>query len=235
MAFPGGVGEISISITPSDGTTTVTVHLDGPDGATLDPTPISTDGGATWVAYPTYTVAGEWIATWTVDGTGAGLEPQHVIVSHLPSPAATVAWRPDLWNVAAYVPRRTLVGAVDGYGNALDTFDQTTLPKGNVVDRLITDACAWVLLLAGPIDTTLYPAALGCAAMRVAALVELSYPDNRDDLTNAKDLLAQADAWRKDLAAANHALGEDDPATTADDLLPVWLFPRASPAGDLLL
>ncbi len=232
MAFPGGVGEISITITPSDGTTTVTVHLAGPGGETLDPTPISTDGGATWVAYPAYTAAGEWIATWTVDGTGEGLEPQHVIVSHLPSPAATVAWRPDLWRVAAYIPRRTLVDAVDGYGTPRRTFDGDTMPSGPEVQFLITDACAWVLLAATPTEG-LYPSALAAAAMRVAAIVELTYPDNGSDVNVAKDLLAQADAMRKDLAAAAVAAGGDDPATTADDLLPVWSFPAAPSWSDL--
>ncbi len=232
MTFAGGIDTITLTVDPYDDTTAVTVTIDGPSEQTLTPTAVSTDGGQTWTVTPTYDEAGTWVAHWTITGTGEGTTHQTIHVSRIPSPAATVVWRPELWDVAAYVPRRTLVGAVDGYGNALDTFDQTTLPRGAVVWRLISDACAWVLLTTGAVDTTLADAAKACAAIRAAALVEAGYPDNRDDLTNADTLLKQAEQMRKDLAAANTALGVDDPATTADDLLPVWSFPAAPSYGD---
>ncbi len=233
MAYAGGVGTLTLTVEPYDGTTAATITITGPSDQTLNPTAVSTDSGHTWTVTPTYDEAGKWVAHWTVTGTGEGTVYQDVHVSRVPAPAASVVWRPELWDVAAYVPRRTLVGAVDGHGNALDTFDATTLPKGAVVWRLISDACAWVLLAVGTVGTTLVDAARACAAIRAAAMVEAGYPDNRDDLTNADALLKQADAMRKDLAAANTALGADDPATTADDLLPVWSFPAAPSWSDL--
>ncbi len=225
MTFAGGVDTITLTVDPYDGTTSATVTLTGPTGQVLTPTAVSTDTGHTWSATPTYDEAGKWVAHWAVGGTGEGTVYQDIHVSRVPAASATVVWRPELWDVAAYVPRRTLVGAVDGYGNVLDTFDATTLPKGAVVWRLISDACAWVALLAGTIDTSLIDSARACAAIRAAAMVEAGYPDNRDDLSNADVLLKQADQMRKDLAAANTALGVDDPATSDDDLLPVWSFP----------
>jgi hypothetical protein len=234
VAFAGGIGVIVFQVDADDpAPSTVTVALSGPGGETLAPAVTGTDAGHTWTAYPPYPAAGKWVATWTIDGSD--IEPQIIYVSAVPTAAAVVPWRPDLWDVAAYVPRRTLVGAVDGYGSPLDTFDDTTFPRAAVVHRLITDACAWVQLAAGTIDTTLVDAARGCAAIRAAAMVESGYPDNRDDLSNADVLLKQADAMRRDLAAANVALGGDDPVTTLDNLLPVFSFPDPSPAGDLLL
>jgi hypothetical protein len=230
----GSVGAITLTVDPDDpAPSTVTVTLAGPEVASLTPSVTGTDANRTWTAYPVYPVAGRWVAVWTVDGTD--LEPQVIHVYAIPSPAALVAWRPDLPDVAAYVPRRTLVGAVDGYGNPLDTFDATTFPRAAQVHRLITDACAWVGLAAGPVDTTLVDMARACAAIRAAAMIEAGYPDNRDDLSNADVLLKQAEQMRRDLAAANVALTHEDPATTVDDLLPLWSFPDPSPVGDLLL
>ncbi len=234
MTFAGGIDTITLPVAPFDGSTATTVAITGPTGQALAPTAVSTDTGHTWSATPAYDAAGKWVAKWTVTGTGEGETYQEIWVSRIPVAAAVVGWRPERWDVAAYVPRRTLVGAVDGYGNALDTFDATTFPKGSLVDRLITDACAWVLLAATPTEA-LYPAALACAALRAAGMIETGYPDNRDDVTNGAELLKQADAMRRDLAAAAVAAGEDDPSTDADDLLPLWSFPPASPAGDLLL
>ncbi len=231
MTFAGGIDTITLTVDPYDGTTAATVAITGPTGQVMAPTAVSSDSGHTWSATPAYDATGKWVAKWTIAGTGEGETYQEIWVSRVPVAAAVVGWRPERWDVAAYVPRRTLVGAVDGYGNALDTFDATTFPKGSLVDRLITDACAWVLLAATPTEA-LYPSALAAAAMRVAALVELTYPDNGSDVNVAKDLLAQADAMRRDLAAAAVAAGGDDPATTADDLLPVWSFPAAVSYGD---
>lgn len=233
MAFVGGSDTPQLTVDTFDGTTAVTLTITGPDDEVLTPTPVSTDGGNTWYATPIYPAAGRWVAKWEVTGAGANIAYQDLFVSRVPTAAALVGWRPELWGVAAYVPRRTLVGAIDGSGAPRRTFDSDTLPTGSEVQILITDACAWVGLLAGTVDTTLTEAASACAALRAAAMVELGYPDNRDDLSNAKELLAEAVQMRKDLAAANTALGVDDPATTDDDLLPVWSFPSAPSYADL--
>jgi hypothetical protein len=139
-------------------------------------------------------------------------------------------WAPTLERVAAYVPRRALVGAVSGYGEAQPAFSTDTYPTAQQVSLLVADACQWVQLAAGPIVTTLEEAAQTCAAKYAAGYVELGYPDNRDDLSDAKILLDQAALLRKDLAAANIAASEtpDDPTTLADNVLPVWSFPEAT-------
>ncbi len=137
-------------------------------------------------------------------------------------------WAPTLERVAAYVPRRALVGAVSGYGEARPAFSDDTYPTSQQVLLLVGDACQWVQLLAGPIVPALEEAAQTCAAKYAAGYVELGYPDNRDDLSDARLLLEQATALRKDLAAANIAASLDDPTTQADNTLPVWSFPAAT-------
>lgn len=141
-------------------------------------------------------------------------------------------WAPTREQVAAYIPRRTLVGTTDGYGEALGVFDTSTYPTGVQVDSLISDACNWVLLATGTLDATLETSAAVVAAKYVAAYVELGYPDNRDDLSDVKWLLEAAAADRKALADANIALTSQDPATDADDVLPEFSFPEPVSYGD---
>lgn len=133
-------------------------------------------------------------------------------------------WAPTREQVAAYVPRRTLVGTTDGYGAAAGTWDTTTYPTGVQVDSLISDACNWVLLATGALDATLEASAAVVAAKYASAYVELGYPDNREDLSDVKWLLDAATADRKALAAANIALTSQDPSTDTDDVLPVFSF-----------
>lgn len=233
MAFVGGSDTPQLTVDTFDGTTAVTLTITGPDDEVLTPTPVSTDGGNTWYATPIYPAAGRWVAKWEVTGAGANIAYQDLFVSRVPTAAAAlVAWRPELWDVAAHIPRRTLVGAVDGSGTPRRTFDADTLPTGSEANILVTGSCAWVGLLTGVVDETLWDAALECAALRAAWLIESSYPDNRDDLSNADVLLKQATEMRRDLAAANTALGVDDPTTSDDDLLPVWSFPAPASYGD---
>lgn len=146
-----------------------------------------------------------------------------------PSPALPT-WAPSLERVAAYVPRRTIVGATAGYGTALQVFDESTYPTGAGVSQLILAACNWVLTAAGPIVAAMEAPAADLAALRTAGWVALSYPDNRDDIDDAKLLLDQADRMLKTLAAANIAASDtqDDPTTLADNALPVWSFPAAT-------
>lgn len=235
MPYPGSTDTLTFGVDPFDGTTGVTVQVVGPDATTLTPTMITSDGGHTWAGNPQWTAAGKWVAYWTITGTGAGKTEQEIWVSQPASPAAAVSWRPELWQVADLIPGRTLVGAVDGYGNALNTFDDvSTHPTASQVQRLITGACAWVLLKTGPIvaDGSLDPAATEVAALRAAGLVEQGYPDNRDDLNAAAQLLAQASAMRDDLRKANEAATGQDPEEPEAHLFPVYSFPAPFAAGD---
>ncbi len=152
----------------------------------------------------------------------------------MPSPAgpspSLPAWAPTLERVAAYVPRRTIVGATAGYGDGQLTFTADTWPRSATVDELILAACNWVLTSAGTIQTGFESPAADLAAMRAAGFVALGYPDNRDDLDDARLLLDLADKQLKALAAANIAAtpAQDDPSTLADNVLPVWSFPEAT-------
>jgi hypothetical protein len=235
VPYPGSVDALTLTVSPFDGTTGATVTVTPPAGSPLTPTATSSNGGATWTANPIYPVAGKWVARWTITGTGAGIVEQEVWVSAPASPAAAVTWRPERWRVAAYIPGRTLVGAVDGYGNAVYTFDDTTHPRGAAVDLLITDACAWVIVKTGPVDATLVDSAAACAAKWTAAQIQQAYPDNTADATIAALLYQQAVAMRDELQLANEAKTGQDPEDPAAHLMPVYSFPAPVPWGDLIL
>ncbi len=227
MPYANGLATAQLVITPADGTTTVEVAIAGPEGASATATPTSTDGGTTWTVSWVPSVAGLWIVTWDVDGTGEGIAPQKIYVTRAPTPAEIVAWRPELEDVAAYVPSATLVGAVDGYGNIRYTFDDSgTHPRASSVHRLITDACSWVLLATGDLDATLADGAKGLAARRAAGWAQFNFVDDADDRAHAEALLKQTEAELKQLAARNTDLTGEDPTSDADELKPEFWFPR---------
>lgn len=84
MAEVGDVATATLTVDPHDGTTVVALLVTRPDGTTVVPVVSSTDGGQTWTAPMTYTVAGVWRLKWTVTGTGAGVEGQKVAVAPAP-------------------------------------------------------------------------------------------------------------------------------------------------------
>ena len=144
-------------------------------------------------------------------------------------PSSTLPeWAPTREQVAAHVPRRTLLGDVNGFGTAVATFTDATTPTGEQCDAIILSACNWVLLVTGTLNAALSTTGADCAALRAAGLVELTWPDNREDLTDGELLLKLAESMRKDLAAANITLTGDDPTTDADDVLPVFVFDAAT-------
>ncbi len=138
-------------------------------------------------------------------------------------------WAPSRERVAAYVPRRTHVGATSGWGTILSVFTDETRPTGIQVDSTILSACNWILLATGALHESLHEAGADLAAMRAAGLVATTWPDNRDDITDdAQVLLREATAMRKDLAAANIALTADNPAVDEAALLPDFWFPAVA-------
>lgn len=131
------------------------------------------------------------------------------------------------------VPGRTL--SQDMSGGKL-TFDDTTRPTGDEVDRLITTACQWVEIKVGfTVDVTLEDFAGSTAAVYAAAMVERGYPRRSDDLTTAQSLYDQAVSMRTDLYNANLALGNVDPVDPGVGVDPIWSFPAPEPWGDELL
>lgn len=144
-----------------------------------------------------------------------------------PSPTLP-SWAPTRDQVAAHVPRRTLVGSTTGFGQAVGAFDTTTTPTGAQVDSIILSACNWVLLVTGVLNSALEATAADTAALRAAGMVSLTWPDLPDEMEDARRLLDEATKMRADLAAANIALVGDDPATDSDDALPEFSFPAST-------
>jgi hypothetical protein len=232
------VGDIDIAqlvVDPFDATTAATLTALAPDGTPTHPATSTADAGHTWTSTPiTLNQAGWWVYVWTVTGTGAGAEAQRLFVAPNPTSGGPT-WTPDRQRVASYIPGRALVGAADGYGNALGAFDSTTHPTGEQVDRLIADAAAWVELKTGAVDASLDEAATATAAVYAAYQIELSYPDNSRDVGVADQLWRQAVAMRDDLARANEAATGDDPEDPSAHLAPVYSFPdvdAVAPWGD---
>lgn len=91
MPDVGDVVTARLAVDPADGTTAATLLVTRPDGTTVSPVATAADGGATWTAPLTYTLAGLWRLSWTVTGTGASV--QHDVVSVAPAPAVTVVGR----------------------------------------------------------------------------------------------------------------------------------------------
>lgn len=142
------------------------------------------------------------------------------------------SWAPDLAWVGAYVTSRTLSGSDIGSDTPTGTFDGTTWPTAAAVNALIGDACAWVTTLTGPIPAELFDQAAAVAALRSAAMVEMSYPVRDADVTStAAVLLEQANRARDELVTAmTYATGTAP--TLAATALPSYSFPDPSWFGD---
>lgn len=91
MPDVGDTVTASLTVDPFDGTTLATLAVTAPDGTITSPVTGTADGGKTWTASVTYTLAGVWRLSWTVTGTGAGVT--HELVSVAPVPGAVPAGR----------------------------------------------------------------------------------------------------------------------------------------------
>lgn len=211
---------------PGDHTTTATCTVRAPAGTLTALASASADGGANWTAAAwTATTAGRWVETWTVVGRGADTLHAVVLVHATPDPGGQT-WIPTREQVAAYVPKKTHVGATTGWGRTMQTFTPDTRPAAATVDVLISQAAQWIELLAGPITTVaVVDGARTAAAMRVAGLICYQFPDGPDDKAYGDRLLAEAKDLRRDVAAANIVVTGEDPV--ADAVLPYWSFPAA--------
>jgi hypothetical protein len=75
----------TLVVDPFGPSTDAELEVFRPDGTSSEPSTASTDGGQTWTATLVYDQAGWWLLTWTVTGTGAGVQHQRVYVP--PAPA----------------------------------------------------------------------------------------------------------------------------------------------------
>jgi hypothetical protein len=242
---------LKLGVVP-DGTTITTVVVKRPDGTVITGLTPSVFGGTggdektvQWYATDDGTaagtvtpgiVAGDWLAVWTTQGTGASVVPKVYSVEPLPGTGTRASFAPFLSQVGDFVPWLTLDTTVPGADTFLGTFTGATHPTDEIVERHITR-------VAGPIEdrwpalpTMLYRAARSYIAIRVAANLARTFPRYSGDLSDADALSAQADAeWLALVAAADDATsgGGEDPTRTAQ--YPIWAFPEPAKHGDLYL
>ncbi|GGN39502.1 hypothetical protein FHR83_006707 [Actinoplanes campanulatus] len=245
-----GVGDADlpyITVLPADTDTVATLTATAPDGTSTD-VPVS--GGAlepvagtdpaesrqTWTADDPleYTQPGRWVLTWTVTGTGEGVEDVEVFVVASPT-AGGPTWTPGRSRVANYVPHRTLVRSAASTVTSEDehayTFDETTTPTGRQVDALIVDSAAWVSARVPNLTATHHALARAAAALLSAAWVERSWPNDDQSLQRANDMERRADLLMADLVSASNT--ETDSGDFGLDIAyPVWSFPVADPRYD---
>lgn len=145
---------------------------------------------------------------------------------------STPTWAPALTDIGNYITSRTLDNSTPGDATPTGTFNEDTYPTDAQVQSLVDGGCEWVTVKTGVIDASLTDLAQSVAAIRIAGMVELSYPLRDADVTNAQQLLDEATAMRTDLAAANIAITGVDPSSTAAELVPQWSMPDPVWYGD---
>ncbi|MFG3085129.1 head-tail connector protein [Streptomyces parvulus] len=91
MPDVGDLVTARLTVDPADETTQATLVVTPPTGLPLTPVVTPQDDGTLWTAPVVYTMAGVWRLSWTVTGTGAGVE--HELVSVAPLPGATPGGR----------------------------------------------------------------------------------------------------------------------------------------------
>ncbi|MEU5624285.1 hypothetical protein [Streptomyces tendae] len=87
MPDVGDLVTARLAVDPADETTQAVLVVTPPTGPPLTPVVTPQNDGALWTAPVVYTMAGLWRLSWTVTGTGAGVE--HEIVSVAPTPPVT--------------------------------------------------------------------------------------------------------------------------------------------------
>lgn len=111
----------ALAVSPANGTTAASLSVTAPDGTVAAGTGEATsDTGPTWTADPVQlTSAGTWLLTWTVTGTGKGVQHQRVLVA----PAATPGPAPDP------PPLATITDLVETLGRDLTTEETAKAPR----------------------------------------------------------------------------------------------------------
>lgn len=228
---------LDIGVTP-DGTTTASVVVQRPDGTVISglvPTAfVGSVKTVQWFATNTGVVgaatdlaAGDWLAVWTVTGTGASVTPKIYSVSTLPTPGTRVGWTPFLSDVADYVAYLTVDTTSPGSQVFLGTFTGNTTPTDEQVQRIIDREVSIVEGMTVGITsmpTSLYSLASTVVALRAASIIARTYQrTNELDLRFATTLDAWAASALASLIAAVGELGGGPGAGPA----PVGYFPDA--------
>jgi hypothetical protein len=214
---PDGTTNVSLAVTKPDGTTQVTTSVAGP--VNVD------EYTAQWTA----TQPNDYVAVWTVTGTGAGVQAKVYNVRPLPSPDNTrPTWAPFLSRVADLVPALTIDRTTPGSVTMWGTFNGNTWPTDEQAMRLVDAATRTINATLGTVAPALYPLAGDVAALRAAAAIQRAYPRNPADLATADALDRRADADMARLVTANSAAG----AAVLASPLAQWAFPSPVAWGD---
>jgi hypothetical protein len=230
--------KLKLGVTP-DGTTTATVVVRRPDGTLVSTTAPSgwvgdektvqwfaTNDGTAGAA--TTLTAGDWLAVWTVTGTGASVSPKVYSVQPLPGTATRPDWSPFLSQVADHVPFLTVDTTTPGGQLYLGTFTGATTPTDEQAQRQVDNAAAVIAARVGVLPSTLYPLATAVTELRAAASILRAFARNRDDRDAADALDRRADASMNQLVDSAEAAG----SATQTGPVPVGFFPDAPSYGD---
>jgi hypothetical protein len=233
---------LTLGVTP-DGSTVASVVVTRPDGTVITGlTPSSWVGDVKTVQWyatddgtsdsTTDAASGDWLAVWTVIGTGASVSPKIYAVQALPTAEPALLYQPFLHEVGDLVSWLTLSTVIPGGSTFLGTFTGETWPTDEVVARQIRLVTAPVAARWPDLSTSLRPVARNYIAVAVAAILARSYPRPGDDRSDATALERQAEAMWEQLVQ----LADDQttsPAATAQ--VPVWSFPEPVAWGDSYL
>lgn len=152
-------------------------------------------------------------------------------------PVDLPGWAPTVQQVADYVPHRTLTRSVSSTTASQDayqfSFDESTVPTGDVVQRLIADGVAWIASRLVPLNLASSSAARVAVTLYAAAAVERGWPDDDSSLQRATDMEKRLDAMLAALTASNTSANEaDGVAAYPPPVMPVWNFPPADRRWD---
>jgi hypothetical protein len=210
---------LSLGVTP-DGTTAVAIAVYKPDGTLVSPTPTITGPAAQDYTAPfVASQSGDYVAVWTVTGTGAGISAKVYNVRPLPSPSNTrPIWTPFLSEVGDYAPNKTRDTSV-GSDIIFGTFNGLTKPDDGQAQRMLDKVCTGIISAFGIIAPSMYAQAAALACLRTAADIELAWPERPGDLTIYNALKIRIDfEWEQleDLSSNVPIYDFPDPPPWAD-------------------
>jgi hypothetical protein len=213
------VSRLTLGVIP-DGSTLVSVAILKPDGTALTPPSITGPTGQDYTAQFTAAQSGDYVAVWTVAGTGAGVQAKVYNVRPLPDPSNTrPVWTPFLSEVGDFVPSKTR-DITAGSDVIFGTFNGLTHPDDGQAQRMVDKAVTGILSGIGTIAPSEYAQARSVAAIRAAADIELAWPERSADLTLYTALSTRFELeWKKlDVLSTN---------------VPKWTMPDAPAWKDI--
>lgn len=233
---------LSLGVVP-DGTSAATVVVTRPDGSAVAgmmpsawvgsektvqfyATDDNTAGGATALS------VGDWVATWTVTGTGASVSAKTYNVLALPvANDDRPAWAPTLSQVADHVPWLTVDVTNPAAQTYLGIFTGNTEPSDEQAQRVTDDAISIVGTYVGVVPVTsqakIYRLAQTAASLRAAAMLARAFPRRREDIDTSALLMTDAITAAAALEEATAAVGAD-PVNAQ----PLWYAPDPVAWGD---